>query len=128
MLKGIPNLEGKYAASDDGHIWSYKLNRFLLESKDPSGYLCVHIITDKDRLIRVHRLVALAYLSNTEKKETVDHIDRNILNNQVVNLRWATVSEQNKNREWTEKRQEAVNKGGLVRSKAIECRDIKYIS
>lgn len=123
MLKDIPGYEGIYAASDDGHIWSYKTNKFLSEHISTSGYLSVHIITDTDKIITVHRLVAMAFIENKENKPTVDHIDRNILNNKPSNLRWATISEQNKNREWSEKRAESAKKGGLAISKRIECRD-----
>jgi hypothetical protein len=49
--------------------------------------------------IYIHRLVALAFIPNPENKPTIDHIDRNKLNNRVENLRWATHSEQVLNRD-----------------------------
>jgi hypothetical protein len=48
--------------------------------------------------IRVHILVALAFIPNPEGKPTVDHIDGNKKNNHVSNLRWATMEEQNNNK------------------------------
>ena len=121
-MKDIPNYEGLYAATQNGHIWSYKTNQFLSEH-DIKGYFYVHLITDVDKSIPVHRLIALTFLDNPENKPTVDHIDRNPKNNNLSNLRWATYSEQNKNQVWTEKKQNAVKKGGLILSKEIECRD-----
>ena len=41
----------------------------------------------------MHRLFALAFTHNTDNKPIVDHIDKNIENNNLFNLRWATQSE-----------------------------------
>ena len=46
----------------------------------------------------VHRLVALAFIDNPDNKPTIDHIDRDKNNNCVENLRWATQSEQEYNK------------------------------
>ena len=57
---------------------------------NPKGYYtykCKH----------VHRIVAETFIPNPENKPYVDHIDRNKYNNKVVNLRWATISENVKN-------------------------------
>jgi hypothetical protein len=50
------------------------------------------------KIYKVHRLIAETFIPNLDNKPTVDHIDRNGLNNHVSNLRWATPSEQNNNR------------------------------
>jgi len=46
----------------------------------------------------MHKLVAETFLDNPEKKKTVDYIDGNKQNNNIMNLRWATMAEQYKNR------------------------------
>ena len=38
----------------------------------------------------VHRLVAIAFLENPDNLREVDHIDRNIQNNKLENLRWCS--------------------------------------
>ena len=61
-------------------------------------YKYVNLQQDKSRkLIRVHRLVALAFLPTIEGKAFVDHIDRDKLNNNLSNLRWVTRSENHRN-------------------------------
>jgi len=42
----------------------------------------------------VHRIVATAFIPNTEDKETVNHIDGVKINNNVYNLEWSTHTEQ----------------------------------
>ena len=63
-------------------------------------YKYVNLRQDKrHKLIRVHRLVALAFLPVVEGKAFVDHIDRDKMNNNASNLRWATASENQRNRD-----------------------------
>lgn len=50
------------------------------------------------RLYQVHRLVAETFLPNLEGKKQVDHILRDSLDNNVCQIRWATPSENNRNR------------------------------
>jgi hypothetical protein len=46
----------------------------------------------------LHRLLGIQFIPNPENKPTIDHIDRNKLNNDLTNLRWATYIEQNTNK------------------------------
>jgi hypothetical protein len=59
-----------------------------------SGYAYVHL--DKDgirKFCSVHRLVAKAFLPNTENKKCVNHINSVRDDNRVVNLEWVTPTE-----------------------------------
>ena len=58
------------------------------------GYLRVVLQYNHTRKhMRVHRLVAEAFLLNIENKPEVNHIDGNKLNNHVDNLEWVTAKE-----------------------------------
>ena len=89
-----------YLIYDDGRVYNKKFKRYLKGGKRGSGYLTAGLSKDgKLKQMSIHRLVALAYIPNPENKPEVDHIDRNILNNSVTNLRWATTEEQMRNRD-----------------------------
>ena len=57
-----------------------------------SGYIYLRVNIKKYAL---HRLVALAFIENTNNKPFVNHIDGNKTNNMVSNLEWVTCSENN---------------------------------
>jgi len=86
-----------YLISDMGRVKSLKTNRFL-KPVDRSGYNKVALFNKgKRKDINIHRLVAIHFIPNIDKKKCVDHINRNRKDNRLKNLRWATYSENSLN-------------------------------
>lgn len=84
-----------YLVSNKGRVWNSRHNRELTPYPSHDGYPTVqlHNTIKNVRTVRVHRLVALAFIPNPESKETVNHKDAVKTNNHVNNLEWMTDEE-----------------------------------
>lgn len=104
--KDIEGYEGLYQVSDQGNVKSLarkrnnskgsytQKERILKQSNTTTGYKKVELVKNgQKKSLRVHRLVAQAFIPNPENKPEVNHIDGNKTNNFVSNLEWVTSSE-----------------------------------
>ena len=88
-MKDIVGYEGLYAITTEGEVWSYKSKKFLKPGVSHKGYLFVNLCKNgKVKCVRVHRLVATAYIPNPENHPQVNHKDENKTNNCLQNLEW----------------------------------------
>ena len=92
IWKDIKEYDGKYQVSNLGNVRNNK-NHILKPSKNRKGYLNVVLYKNNaSKTLRIHRLVALTYISNPNKYPQVNHIDGNKENNKVDNLEWCNNS------------------------------------
>ena len=109
IWKDIEGWEGLYQVSNGGRVRSldriiprsckgdkFVKGRLLVLRNDKDGYKVVHFrdaSTGRNRLLKVHRLVAIAFIPNPKGKDQIDHINGIRSDNRVDNLRWCTCKE-----------------------------------
>ena len=91
IWRDIEGYEGLYKISNKGRVKSlYKGSERILKLWDNGrGYLRVYLTKENtSKYIRVHRLVARAFIPNPHNLPEVNHKDENKKNNYVENLEW----------------------------------------
>lgn len=96
MWNDAVGYEGLYAVSSQGEVMSLRDNHIMTPVPDKDGYLNVCLTKGgKSISLKVHRLVAQAFIKNPLGKPQVNHKDENKANNTVDNLEWVTAKENN---------------------------------
>jgi hypothetical protein len=108
VFKPIPDYEGLYSISNKGRVrsdarfkwtgkgFAYFKDRILIPQIDQRGYHRVGLHKDKKhKSHQVHRLVAITFLKGIHG-ETVNHKDGIKAHNWLLNLEWASYSENQK--------------------------------
>lgn len=105
VWKDVKGYEGYYQVSNLGQVRSLdrtipfrggekKLEGMILKQKLNKGYNMVGLsVEGKQQGKLTSRLVAEAFIVNSENKPEVNHIDENKQNNMVENLEWVTPKE-----------------------------------
>ncbi len=93
----IPGWENIYQISDHGRLKSFNKSKTgrILSIKNTTGWYLSGILSKgkKKQSIRIHRLVAKAFVANPLLKSIVNHKDMNKQNNHYLNLEWVTNAE-----------------------------------
>lgn len=82
----------QYSIDQFGNVFSHVENRYMTPEQKRGGYMSINLRDDtgKIQVWYLHRLVAMAYLSNPNNCEQVNHINGNKTDNRVDNLEWVT--------------------------------------
>jgi WD40 repeat protein len=89
----VDGIETFYSVSIEGKVRNDRRNS-LLNQHEQQGYMHVSLSCfEKTKRLKVHRLVAIAFIPNPENKPYVNHKNGNKSDNTVENLEWVTASE-----------------------------------
>jgi hypothetical protein len=110
--KSVVGYEGKYEVSNLGKVKSVSrtrsgrknlqgkhcevqvVERNLRQKADKDGYLSVVLFSGGvPKNLKVHRLVAQAFIANPQELPVVHHKDECVTNNRASNLQWVTTRE-----------------------------------
>ena len=82
-----------YYVSNLGRVRNIKTGNYLRGAIQNNGYVLVNLRSIKEHML-LHRLVAIAFVEGmNSKRNQVNHIDGNKLNNVTSNLEWVTPKE-----------------------------------
>ena len=87
--RAVPGYEGLYEVSNIGNVRNVRRNTLLRLQKTKYGYIQVWLYKNGISTgLKVHRLVAQAFLPNPDNLPMINHKDEDKTNNRVENLEW----------------------------------------
>lgn len=89
IWKDIPNTDGQYQISNFGNVRRVLKHGYREIKGYPTGkgYLTIHI---KGKRLKIHKLVADAFILNVNEYPQIDHINKCKTDNRKSNLRYVT--------------------------------------
>lgn len=122
MLSPIKDFEQLYFISDEGLVWSTYSNKFLTNRLSNSGYYYVDLHKNgKSYRKYIHRLVAETFIPNPNNLPQVNHKDENKLNNNVNNLEWLSIKDNNNYGSHMEKIRKTLQENSPCRKQIAMC-------
>lgn len=96
--RDIAGYEGRYRISDHGRVFSLISRKLLFLNTNNCGYKCVYLYAagaGNYKNIKVHRLVAAAFIPNPLNLPQVNHKNENKADNHYSNLEWCSANYNN---------------------------------
>lgn len=110
-------------------MYDIQSSKLMKPYEDKDGYLC-HTLKDKlniSRMVKVHRLLALNWVSGYFDGAVVNHKDGDKQNNSLENLEWVTRSQNAKHSIHVLKNPKPPSVAGKLGKDARHCKKIKAI-
>ena len=99
VWKDIEGFEDYYKISNLGNVYSKRNERNLKPFLNSGGYYNIGLCKNNERKnMLIHRLIGIHFIDNPENKPCIDHINKVRNDNRIINLKWATIKENNNNR------------------------------
>lgn len=96
MWKDIPGIE-PYQISTRGEVKGYGGKR-MKPYLDPHGYYSIRLRKDGKYVKKyIHRLIGECFIENPGNMAIIDHVNRDKSDNRIENLRWCSITENNRN-------------------------------
>ena len=106
IFRDIEGYEGLYQVSNYGNVKSLNYrhtgeNRIMKPTTDKGGYLCINLHKNGSfKNYKVHRLVASAFIPNSDNLPQVNHKDECKTNNTIVLNSDGSLNQEETNLEW----------------------------
>lgn len=123
--KEIFDYRGNYAVSNLGRIMNTKTKKIKTLCHDKYGYLTVSLWkNNKEKNLKVHRLVAFMFVDGWFENAVVNHKDEVKDNNVYFNLEWCTVAYNN---EYNDRQKRCQKKVSLFSLEGKYIRDFESV-
>ena len=92
VWRDVDGFEGLYMVSNLGKVKNMTTGKLLHPTSGEDGRKILRLkdADGKPKMVKLHRLIAKAFIPNPNEYDVINHIDSNPANNDISNLEWCT--------------------------------------